>query len=60
MYGQLSPDQPNQHYAELVRIGDQERLARRIIRERNAARRSVRHTERPSAQPRPVTVADAA
>lgn len=47
MYGQMSPELPNQLYAELVRIGDQERLARRVIRERKAARRTARREDRP-------------
>lgn len=55
MYGQMtSPDLPNQMYQQLIRIGDQERLGRRILRERKAARKSVRRQRRRTAQPRPV------
>lgn len=51
MFGQMmSPDLPNQMYAEPVRIGEQERLARRVAREWKAARRLARQT----ARPRPV------
>ena len=47
MFGQMmSPDLPNQMYAEPVRIGEQERVAR----EWKAARRLARRT----AWPRPV------
>ncbi len=60
MFNQLTPDLPNQLYAELVRAGDQERLARRIIRQRRAARRTLRRRDRRTTQPRPVAVAEAA
>lgn len=47
MYGPMvSPEAPTQQYAELVKIRGQERLARRVTRERKSirilARRPVR------------------
>lgn len=51
MFGQMmSPDLSNQMYAELVRIGEQER---RVARERKAARVAARLARR-TALPRPV------
>lgn len=50
MFEQLtSPDQPNQAYAELVRIRGQERLARGLLRERKSQRR----LDRRAAEPQP-------
>lgn len=41
MYELMSPDQPNQLYVERVQIGERERIARRIIRERLSGPRAV-------------------
>jgi hypothetical protein len=54
MFGlMMSPDLPNQMYAESVRIGQQERLVPRVAREWKAARRLARQTARlrPVVQP---------
>ncbi len=57
MYGQMNPDLPNQLYSELVRAADQERLARRIIRDRKEARRLARRDRR-ATQPWAIAVTE--
>ncbi len=52
MYELMNPDQPNQLYAERVQIGERERLARRVIRERRVARAASRLEQ--TSPPRPV------
>ncbi len=60
MFEQLtSTDLPNQIYAELVQVREQERLARRVARERKAARVAARIRDRRTTPPRPVATTKA-
>ncbi|MFC7621420.1 hypothetical protein [Microlunatus sp. GCM10028923] len=46
MYDYTSPELPNQRYGELLRAADQDRLARRILKEQKAASRAARRRGR--------------
>lgn len=51
MYGYTSPELPNQHYRELLRAADNDRLARQIVREQRAIRRAARRRQTVTVRP---------